>query len=179
MGIAAERAADVRFADPDPRTLELRPMRVEAELTENTRWVALTAASNAVGTVPDVEGIVAAAHDAGARVYVDAVHASPAPGARRHAVDVARLLGVQVVRPAHRDAVCRPALLETLRPDKLIPSPDEVPDRFELGTLPFESLAGVGGRRAYLRSLDWDAVARTRTRCCARALRRPRGASTA
>ena len=35
-----------------------------------------------------------------------------------------------------------PALLEELGPDKLRPSPEEAPDRFELGTLPFESLAG-------------------------------------
>ena len=42
----------------------------------------MTAASNAVGTVPDLEGIVAAAHGVGARVYVDAVHATPAPPLR-------------------------------------------------------------------------------------------------
>ena len=46
-------------------------------LGERTRWVAVTAASNAVGTVPDLPGIVAAAHAAGARVFVDAVHAAP------------------------------------------------------------------------------------------------------
>ena len=76
--IAAERAgATVRFADPEPDTLELPASAVEAVLTERTRWVAVTAASNAVGSVPDLPGIVAAAHDAGARVYVDAVHATP------------------------------------------------------------------------------------------------------
>jgi selenocysteine lyase/cysteine desulfurase len=52
----------------------------------------------------------------------------------------------------------QPELLEALRPDKLLPSPDEVPDRFELGTLPFESLAGVRAAADYLCSLDWDAV---------------------
>ena len=76
--IAAERAgATVRFADPEPETLELPASAVEAVLTDRTRWVAVTAASNAVGTVPDLPGIVAAAHAAGARVYVDAVHAAP------------------------------------------------------------------------------------------------------
>ena len=29
-----------------------------------------------------------------------------------------------------------PALLETLHPDKLLPSTDAVPEQFELGTLP-------------------------------------------
>ena len=45
-----------------------------------------------------------------------------------------------------------------MAPDKLLPSPDEVPDRFELGTLPFESLAGVRAAAEYLLELDWDAV---------------------
>ena len=76
--IAAERAgATVRFADPQPGTLELPAAAVEAVLGERTRWVAVTAASNAVGTVPELAAIVAAAHAACARVYVDAVHAAP------------------------------------------------------------------------------------------------------
>jgi selenocysteine lyase/cysteine desulfurase len=36
-----------------------------------------------------------------------------------------------------------PGLLETLQPDKLLPSTDAVPERFELGTLPYELLAGA------------------------------------
>jgi selenocysteine lyase/cysteine desulfurase len=36
-----------------------------------------------------------------------------------------------------------PRLLEGLTPDKLLPSTDAVPERFELGTLPYELLAGV------------------------------------
>ena len=50
----------------------------------------------------------------------------------------------------------RPDLLETLHPDKLRPSPDEVPDRFELGTLPFESLAGLRAAAEFMLSLDRD-----------------------
>ena len=51
-----------------------------------------------------------------------------------------------------------PALLEEFRPDKLKPSPDEAPDRWELGTLPFESLAGVRAAAEYMLELDFDAV---------------------
>jgi selenocysteine lyase/cysteine desulfurase len=36
-----------------------------------------------------------------------------------------------------------PGLLETIHPDKLLPSTEKVPERFELGTLPYEMLAGV------------------------------------
>ena len=58
--IAAERAgARVRFAEPEPERLELPASAVEAVLSDRTRWVAVTAASNAIGTVPDLSGIVA------------------------------------------------------------------------------------------------------------------------
>ncbi len=159
--IAAERAgAAVRFAEPVPGTLELPASAVEAVLSERTRWVAVTAASNAVGTVPDLAGIVAAAHAAGARVYVDAVHATPH---RRHDLTA---LGADVIGCSaykwfgpHVAVLCaRPELLEAFHPDKLNPSPDEVPDRWELGTLPFESLAGVRAAAAYLLEQDFEAL---------------------
>ncbi len=159
--LAAERAgATVRFAEPEPDTLELPAAAVEAVLSERTKWVAVTAASNAVGTVPDLPGIVAAAHRAGARVYVDAVHASPH---RRH--DVAALdadvLGCSAYKwfGPHTAMLCaRPEILAEYFPDKLKPSPDEPPDRWELGTLPFESLAGVRAAAEYLLELDFEAV---------------------
>ena len=74
------------FAEPDRETLELPAAAVEAVLSPRTRWVAVTAASNAVGTIPDLPGIVEAAHAAGARVFVDAVHATP-----HRPIDVAAL----------------------------------------------------------------------------------------
>jgi cysteine desulfurase family protein (TIGR01976 family) len=159
--IAAERAgATVRFADPEPATLELPPSAVEAVLGDRTRWVAVTAASNAVGTVPDLPGIVAAAHAAGARVYVDAVHAAPhrpldveALGADALACSAYKWFGPHV-----GILWGRPDLLAELRPDKLRPSPDEVPDRWELGTLPFEGLAGVRAAAEFMLSLDRDAL---------------------
>jgi cysteine desulfurase family protein (TIGR01976 family) len=159
--IAAERAgATVRFADPEPETLELPASAIEAVLTDRTRWVAVTAASNAVGTVPDLPGIIAAAHAAGARVYVDAVHAAP-----HRRLDVSSLgcdaLGCSAYKwfgPHIGILWGRADLLEELQPDKLRPSSDEVPDRWELGTLPFESLAGVRAAADYVLTADWDAV---------------------
>jgi selenocysteine lyase/cysteine desulfurase len=150
----------VRFAEPDPDTLELPAGAVEAVLSDRTRWVAVTAASNAVGSVPDLPGIVAAAHAAGARVYVDAVHAAPhrrldveALGCDALACSAYKWFGPHIGILAGR-----PEVLEELEPDKLRPSPDEIPDRFELGTLPFESLAGVRAAADYMLSTDWEAV---------------------
>jgi cysteine desulfurase family protein (TIGR01976 family) len=142
--IAAERTgATVRWLDFDPETAELDDL--ETVLTTRTRLVAVTAASNLLGTRPDVRRIADAAHEADALVYVDGVHLAP------HApVDLAALgadfLGCSPYKffGPHLGVLCaRPALLERLTPDKLLPSTDAVPERFELGTLPYELLAGV------------------------------------
>jgi cysteine desulfurase family protein (TIGR01976 family) len=159
--LAAARAeATVRFAEPEPETLELPASAVERVLTDRTRWVAVTGASNAVGTVPDLPGVVAAAHAAGARVYVDAVHAAP-----HRRVDVEALDADALACSAykwfgpHVGILCaRPELLAELEPDKVRPATDVVPHRWELGTLPFESLAGVRAAADYLLTTDWDAV---------------------
>jgi cysteine desulfurase family protein (TIGR01976 family) len=159
--IAAERAgASIRFAEPDRDTLELPVSAVEAVLSERTRWVAVTAASNAVGTVPDVAAIVAAAHSAGARVYVDAVHAAP-----HRRLDFGALGADALVCSSykwfgpHAGILCaEPELLEELAPDKLLPAPDSVPDRWETGTQSFEAIAGIRAAAEYMLELDWNAV---------------------
>jgi cysteine desulfurase family protein (TIGR01976 family) len=159
--IAAERAgATVRFADPDPETLELPASAIEAVLTDRTRWVAVTAASNAVGTVPELPGIVATAHDAGALVYLDAVHAAPHRPLDVEALgcDALACSAYKWFGPHVGILWGRPEVLEPLRPDKLRPSPDELPDRFELGTLPFEALAGVRAAAEFMLGLDRDAL---------------------
>jgi cysteine desulfurase family protein (TIGR01976 family) len=159
--IAAERAgATVRFAEPDEETLDLPASAVEAVLSERTRWVAVTAASNAIGAVPELDGIVAAAQSVGARVYVDAVHAAP-----HRRLDVGALGCDAIVCSAykwfgpHESALwARPQLLEELHPDKLRPSSDVVPWRFETGTPAFEALAGVVAAVRYLRETGFDAI---------------------
>ncbi len=67
----------MRWADPDLTTLDLPTESVTSLLTPRTRLVAVTAASNVVGTRPDVRAIADAAHAVGALVFVDGVHATP------------------------------------------------------------------------------------------------------
>ncbi len=159
--IAAERAgATVRWAEPERETLALPAAAVEDVLSERTRWVAVTAASNATGTVPELDAIVAAAHAAGARISVDAVAAVP-----HRPLDLAAL-GADTLACSsykwygpHVGILCgAPGLLAELVPDKLNPAPDEPPDRFELGTLPFESLAGVTAAAEYMLEVGFDAI---------------------
>ena len=143
---AAQRAgATVHWVDFDRTSAELPLSAVEAALSKHTRVVAVTGASNLFGTRPDVAAITEAAHSVGALTYVDGVHLTPhapvdvvALGADFYACSPYKFFG-----PHHGVLVARPDLLERVHPDKLLPSKDTVPDRFELGTLPYEMLAGT------------------------------------
>ncbi|MEJ5868361.1 cysteine desulfurase-like protein [Pseudokineococcus sp. 5B2Z-1] len=140
---AARAGASVRWVDVDPATGELvEPL---AAVTDRTRLVAVTGASNALGTRPDVAAITAAADAVGATSYVDGVHLTPhAPvdvaelGADLYALSLYKLMG-----PHMAAVVADPVLLEGLQPDKLVPASDEVPLRFEHGTPPFELMPGA------------------------------------
>ncbi len=142
---AAAVGATVRWADFDPATGELGTEAVASLLSDRTRLVAVTAASNLIGTRPDVPAIARLVHDAGALLYVDGVHYTAHVG-----VDVAALGAdffacspYKFLGPHCGVVAAAPSLLETLHPDKLLPSTEDVPERFELGTLPYELMAGT------------------------------------
>ncbi|WBB81449.1 cysteine desulfurase-like protein [Micromonospora sp. WMMD882] len=157
---AAERAgATVRWAEFDPATGELPVGQYADLLTERTRLVAVTAASNAVGTEPDVPAIVKLAHGVGALVCVDGVHAVP-----HGPTDVPALGADFFVTSAYKWSgphlaalVAAPQRWAGLRPDKLRPAADTVPERFEHGTPSFPLLAGVTAAVDHLAGLDPDA----------------------
>ena len=133
----------VRWVDFDTETaeLELDP----SVLSARTRLVAVTGASNLLGTRPDLAGIAAVVHEAGALLFVDGVHLTPhAPVAVRDlGADFYACSPYKFFGPHLGVLAADPALLELVQPDKLLPSTDQVPERFELGTLPYELLAGV------------------------------------
>ncbi|MBT0770443.1 cysteine desulfurase-like protein [Kineosporia sp. J2-2] len=142
--IAAQNAgATVRWIDFDPATGELED--VSQHLSERTRLVAVTGASNLIGTKPRLEPIAYAAHSVGALLYVDAVHlAAHVPVSLADlGADFVACSPYKFFGPHCGVVAARPQLLEQLHPDKLAPSSNTVPERFELGTLPYELLAGV------------------------------------
>ena len=121
-------------------------------LSPRTKLVAVTHASNAVGTVPDVAEITRMAHAAGALVFVDAVQYAPHGPIDVQTLDCDFLacspykffgphLGVLYGKAEH---------LRRLTPHKVKPSKDSIPYRWELGTLNHEGLAGVTAAVAYL-----------------------------
>ncbi|SDB93595.1 cysteine desulfurase family protein, VC1184 subfamily [Raineyella antarctica] len=154
--LAAEAVgATVRWAHVDPDTAELPLDAVTEVLSERTRLVAVTAASNLVGTRPDLHGIIAAAHAAGALVHVDAVHLAAHASVDREQLgaDLVSCSPYKFFGPHLGVTAGRAELLEQLRPDKLLPSTDRVPERFELGTLPYELLAGTTAAVDFLAGL--------------------------
>jgi cysteine desulfurase family protein (TIGR01976 family) len=140
----------------DPATGRLDPAAVIDLIDERTAWVAVTGASNLLGTIPDLAPIVAAAHDAGARVFVDAVHL-----AVHRRIDFTELgCDALVTSPykwygPHAGVLCAdPALLAELPVAKVRPAPDRGPQRWESGTPCFEALAAVDAAARFL--LDED-----------------------
>jgi cysteine desulfurase family protein (TIGR01976 family) len=151
--VAAERTgAVVRWVDFDPVSGELPVTAVGEQLSDRTRLVAVTAASNLIGTKPDIIRIADAVHAVGALLYVDGVHYSahalvdvPSLGADFFTCSPYKFLG------PHCAAVTgRPELLQALSPDKAAVSPNAVPERFELGTLPYELMAGTAATIDFL-----------------------------
>ena len=153
---AAGRAGvTVKWAEVDLATGELPAAQYGDLIGPRTRLVAVTAASNAIGTIPDVAVIAQLANAAGALCYVDGVHATP-----HVPVDVAGLGADFYTTSAYKWSgphvaalAADPQLLETVWPDKLAPSSNAVPWRFERGTLPFADLAGVTAAVDHLAAL--------------------------
>jgi len=142
----AERAgATVRWAEFDRQTGAMGPDDVARLLTDSTRLVAVTGASNLLGTRPDLVAIGAAVAETDALFYVDGVHLTAhAPiDMQAFQADFYVCSPYKFLGPHLGMLAASPALLETLHPDKLRPSTEQVPERFELGTLPYELLAGV------------------------------------
>jgi cysteine desulfurase family protein (TIGR01976 family) len=153
--VAGRAGVTVKWAEVDLVTGELPAGQYADLIGPRTRLVAVTAASNAIGTRPDVAAIAALAHDAGALCYVDGVHATPhvpldvrALGADFYTTSAYKWSG-----PHLAAAVAGPELLETVWPDKLAPSSNAVPWRFERGTLPIADLAGLTAAVDHLASL--------------------------
>ena len=131
-------------------------------ITPNTKWVAVTGASNLIGTMPDVKAVVALARSVGARVFVDAVHLVP------HMPVSVRDIGCDVLATSpykwygpHAGVLCiEPDLLNSLPVAKVRPADDVGPRRFETGTPNLENIAAIEAAARHLLEEDMRNVAR-------------------
>jgi cysteine desulfurase family protein (TIGR01976 family) len=137
------------FSVPDGR-LDMKALA--GLITPNTKWVAVTGASNLIGTMPDLRTVVALARHVGARVFVDAVHLVP------HMPVSVRDLGCDVLATSpykwygpHAGVMCiEPDLLNSLPVAKVRPAEDVGPRRFETGTPNLENIAATEAAARFL-----------------------------
>jgi len=163
---AEAKGATVKWAKVNTQTSELDTSSVTDLLTSKTKFVAVTGASNTLGTKPDITAIGKAVRANGSLFLVDGVHLTPHAviDFKNMPVDFFGFSSYKILGPHCASFVASPALLETLSNDKLLPSTLVVPERFEFGTLPYEIMAGVSASIDYLTTLDDQATGTRRER---------------
>ena len=155
VDLQSERGLVIRTVPLDPATGDLEWDVLEASVSNRTRLVAVTAASNALGTIVDLPRVRSLARSAGALLFVDAVHLAP-----HERIDVAAL-GCDFLACSpykfygpHLGVLWgRADLLEEVLPPKLAPAPDAGPEKWETGTMNHEGIAGAGAAVDFLAGL--------------------------
>jgi cysteine desulfurase family protein (TIGR01976 family) len=165
LAMAEDRGLTVRWAEIHDEDCTLNMADLASKINKNTKLVAVGYASNAVGTINPIKEIVKLAHKVGALAYIDAVHYAP-----HGLIDVAALdcdflacstykffgphMGVLYGKREH---------LQRIRPYKVRPNTNAIPNCWEWGTLNHECIAGIEacveyiadlGRGVELRSTD-------------------------
>jgi cysteine desulfurase family protein (TIGR01976 family) len=151
----AERGVTIRWAEIREQDCTLDMTDLAGKIGPKTRLVAVGYASNAVGTINPVREIVRLAHRAGALAYIDAVHYAP-----HGLIDVAALdcdflacstykffgphMGVLYGKREH---------FERLKPYKVRPNTNAIPNCWEWGTLNHECIAGIAACVEYFDEL--------------------------
>lgn len=160
--LAADRGFQVDWIDVT-EDLRLDLDDLERKLDERVRVVACVAASNAVGTITDVQRVAELAREAGALSWVDAVHYAAHEPIDVQAIgcDVLLCSPYKFCGPHLGLAYGRHDLLESWRAYKARPAGSTpVGRKFETGTAPYELLAGFSATIAYLESLGGMEVLR-------------------
>ena len=155
LAMAEDRGVTVRWAEIHDEDCTLDMADLASKINSKTKLVAAGYASNAVGTINPVREIVRLAHAAGALAYVDAVHYGP-----HGLIDVAALdcdflvcstykffgphMGVLFGKREH---------LQRLRPYKVRPNTNAIPNCWEWGTLNHECIAGITACVEYIADL--------------------------
>lgn len=153
--LARERGVTVRTVRMNPDTGTLDWPDLEVAISPRTRLLAIGAASNALGTITDVKRAGEIAHAAGSLVFVDAVHYAPHALVDVQALDCDFLAcsAYKFYGPHVGILYGRQAILDALDVPKLVPAPNEAPDRMETGTQNHEGIVGAAAAVDFLASL--------------------------
>jgi len=152
LTMAEDRGVTVRWAEIHDEDCTLDMADLSSKINPNTKLVAAGYASNAVGTINPVKEIIRLAHAAGALAYIDAVHYGPHGLIDAAALDCDFLvcstykffgphMGVLFGKREH---------LQRLRPYKVRPNTNAIPNCWEWGTLNHEGIAGIAACVDYI-----------------------------
>jgi cysteine desulfurase family protein (TIGR01976 family) len=131
-------------------TADLEPL-----LSSRTRLVACTVASNALGSIVNIKQAAKMAHDAGAEIFLDAVHYAPHGPLDVQDLDCDYLVcsGYKIFAPHMGFLWGKRHLLEALPTFREDFIPNTVPMKIEVGTFVYENVAGMDAAIAYLEDL--------------------------
>jgi len=164
QALAREREVRLRTVRMIPETGQLDWDDFERQLGGRTKLVAMGAASNALGTVTDVQRAARRAHAAGALMFVDAVHYAPhvLPDVRALECDFLACSAYKFYGPHLGVLYGKKELLESVDFPKLLPAPDAAPDRAETGTQNHEGIVGAAAAVNFLAGLATGPTRRER-----------------
>jgi cysteine desulfurase family protein (TIGR01976 family) len=162
QALAKERGVKVRMAKMNPESGQLDWDDLAAQLNRRTKLIAIGAASNALGTITDVQRAAEMAHSIGAQIFVDAVHYAPHElvYVRELDCDFLACSAYKFYGPHIGVLYGRRDLLASLDFPKLLPAPDTAPERAETGTQNHEGIAGAAAAVNFLASLGQGAKRR-------------------
>ncbi|MGI2328925.1 cysteine desulfurase-like protein [Planococcus sp. YIM B11945] len=162
--LAEDRGLKVRWIKVNTESLTLDLSDLNEVINENTRLVAIGMASNAVGTIVDMEPITKRAKEVGALVAADAVHAAPhiAIDRDQQNIDILLCSAYKFFGPHIGIAAIREETFKELEPYKLVPAPSNYPDNLETGTQNHEGIAGIAPAIAFFESFGEGATTRER-----------------
>lgn len=145
LSIAKEKKVTVRWLRVDTNTLSLDLSDLQSIINPKTRLVAVTLASNAIGTITNIKEISKQAKKVHALLAVDAVHAVPHFLIDRDEIgaDILLCSAYKFFGPHVGIAIIRKLLFEKLETYKVKPSPTYIPDKLETGTQNFPGITGI------------------------------------
>lgn len=143
--MAEDRGLTVRWVKVDTETKTLNLTDLDMLINEKTKIVAVGMASNAIGTVVDLEPFAERAQKVGALLVADAVHAAPhLPMDRdKQQIDILLCSAYKFFGPHIGIAAIKEEVFKELEPYKLTTSPAYYPDKLETGTQNHEGIAGI------------------------------------
>lgn len=156
--LQTDRGIVIRSAKLDCDRAQLDYDHLASLINDKTKLIAVGGASNAIGTINDLERVSKLAKDAGVLMFVDAVHLVPHELVDVKAIDCDFLAcsSYKFYGPHAGILYGRHGLLDTLPFPKLAPAPDRAPERVETGTQNHEAIAGIRATVDFLASIGGE-----------------------